>query len=195
MRNYDLIIINVYSGIPGSTLRETGSKTVFVRLLVGCFDRNFLLLLLKTLKLNSITRRKNMHPIRKKAQPVAILMIILTLLLSVPYQAAFAALVETETMLDMSRGQEARETLKQFMARKDVRSAIVSQGVDPLEADARLNSLSDAEVIQLANQIDQLPAGGDADRIVDYRLGYCHTGAGDYEVNVVFKLTGCLFFW
>ena len=102
-----------------------------------------------------------MHPIRKKAHPVAILMIILTLLLSVPYQAAFAALVETETMLDMSRGQEARETLKQFMARKDVRSTIVSQGVDPLEADARLNSLSDAEVIQLANQIDQLPAGGD----------------------------------
>ena len=101
-----------------------------------------------------------MHPIRKKAQPVAILMIILTMLLSVPYQAAFAALVQTETMLDMSRGQEARETLKQFMARKDVRSAIVSQGVDPLEADARLNSLSDAEVIQLADQIDQLPAGG-----------------------------------
>ena len=102
-----------------------------------------------------------MHPFRKKAQPVAILMIILTMLLSVPYQAAFAALVETETMLDMSRGQEARETLKQFMARKYVRSAIVSQGVDPLEADARLNSLTDAEVIQLADQIDQLPAGGD----------------------------------
>ncbi len=101
-----------------------------------------------------------MHPIRK-SQPAAILMIILTMLLSVPYQAAFAALVETETMLDMSRGQEARETLKQFTARKDVRSAIVAQGVDPLEADARLNSLSDAEVIQLADQIDQLPAGGD----------------------------------
>jgi hypothetical protein len=101
-----------------------------------------------------------MHPIRKKAQPVAILMIVLTMLLSVPYQAAFAALVQTETILDMSRGQEARETLKQFMAREDVRSAIVSQGVDPHEADARLNSLSDAEVIQLADQIDQLPAGG-----------------------------------
>ena len=102
-----------------------------------------------------------MCPIRKKAQPVAILMIILTLLLSVPYQATFAALVDTETMLDMSRGQEARETLKQFMALEDVRTTIVSQGIDPLEADARLNSLSDAEVIQLADQINQLPAGGD----------------------------------
>ena len=102
-----------------------------------------------------------MHPIRRKVQPVAILMIILTMLLSVPYQAAFAALVETETMLDMDRGQEARKTLKQFMARQDVRSAIISQGADPAEADARVNSLTDAEVIQLADQIDQLPAGGD----------------------------------
>ncbi|MBT8364529.1 MAG: PA2779 family protein [Deltaproteobacteria bacterium] len=102
-----------------------------------------------------------MHPIRKKAQPVAVFMIILTMLLSVPYQSAVAALVGTETMLDMSGGQEARATLKQFMVRNDVRSAIVSQGVDPLEADARLNSLTDAEVIQLADQIDQLPAGGD----------------------------------
>ena len=102
-----------------------------------------------------------MRPIRQKAHPVAILMIILTMLLSVPYQSAVAALVETETMLDMSRGQDARETLKQFIARQDVRSAIVAQGVDPLEADARLDSLTDTEVIQLADQIDQLPAGGD----------------------------------
>jgi predicted transcriptional regulator len=102
-----------------------------------------------------------MHPIRKKAQPVAILMTILTLLLSVPYQSAVAALVETETMLDMSRSQQARETLKQFMAREDVKSAIIAQGVDPAEADARLNSLTDSEVIQLADQINQLPAGGD----------------------------------
>ncbi len=77
------------------------------------------------------------------------------------FSTAVAALVDTETMLDMSRGQEARETLKQFMDRKNVRSAIVSQGVDPLEADARLNSLTDAEIIQLVDQIDQLPAGGD----------------------------------
>jgi hypothetical protein len=108
-----------------------------------------------------MARRKNMHPIRRKAQPVAILMTVLTLLLSVPYQSAVAALVETETMLDMSRSQEARETLKHFMTRDDVRSAIVAQGVDPLEADARINSLTNAEVIQIADQIDQLPAGGD----------------------------------
>ncbi len=109
-----------------------------------------------------ISRRKNMRSFRQKAQPVAILMIVLTMVLSVPYQTAVAALVETETILDIGRGQEARATLKQFMARQDVKSAIVSQGVDPLEAEVRINSLTDAEVIQLADQIDQLPAGGDA---------------------------------
>ena len=103
-----------------------------------------------------------MRSFRQKAQPVAILMIVLTMVLSVPYQTAVAALVETETILDIGRGQEARATLKQFMARQDVKSAIVSQGVDPLEAEVRINSLTDAEVIQLADQIDQLPAGGDA---------------------------------
>ncbi|MDJ0815029.1 MAG: PA2779 family protein [Desulfobacterales bacterium] len=102
-----------------------------------------------------------MYLLRRKVQPIAFLMIALTILLSVPPQSAVAALVETETILDMSRSLEARETVRQFMAREDVRSAIVSQGVDPLEANARLDSLTDAEVIQLADQIEQLPAGGD----------------------------------
>jgi hypothetical protein len=110
---------------------------------------------------NRFIWRKKMYLLRRKIQPIAFLMITLTILLSVPPQAAVAALVETETMLDMSRSLEARETVRQFMAREDVRSAIVSQGVDPLEADARLDSLTDAEVIQLADQIEQLPAGGD----------------------------------
>ncbi len=102
-----------------------------------------------------------MQLLRRKVEPVAMLMIILTMLLSIPPQPAIAAMVETETIFDLSRAQEARETVKQFLARQEVRSAIVSQGVDPLEADARLNSLTDAEVIHLADQIDQLPAGGD----------------------------------
>jgi hypothetical protein len=102
-----------------------------------------------------------MHPIRRKAQPVAILMTVLTLLLSVPYPSAMAALVQTDAMLDLSRSHEARETLKQFLARGDVKSAILAQGVNPLEADARIDSLTNAEVVQIADQIDQLPAGGD----------------------------------
>lgn len=102
-----------------------------------------------------------MRPIRKKAQPVCVLMTILMLLISVPYQSALAALVQTETVLDLNRGQAARDTVKQLLAREDVRTALMAQGIDPMEAQARIDSLADYEVVQLADQLEQLPAGGD----------------------------------
>jgi hypothetical protein len=46
------------------------------------------------------------------------------------------------------------------MARKDIQAAIVAHGIDADEAWARINSLSDDEIIRIADQIDQLPAGG-----------------------------------
>ena len=103
-----------------------------------------------------------MRPIRKRVQPVCILMTILMLLLAIPYQSALAAFVETETVLEMSRGEKARDYVKQVLAREDIKSALIAQGVDPLEAMARVDSLTDSEVMQLAAQIEQLPAGGDA---------------------------------
>jgi hypothetical protein len=103
-----------------------------------------------------------MKPIRRKAQPVCIFMTVLMLLISIPYQSVLAKLVETETVLETSRGQEARDYLKQVLSRGEVRSALIAQGIDPLEAEARLDSLTDSEVIQLADQIELLPAGGDA---------------------------------
>jgi len=103
-----------------------------------------------------------MKPIRRKAQPVCIFMTVLMLLISIPYQSVLAKLVETETVLETSRGQEARDYLNQVLARGEVRSALIAQGIDPLEVEARLDSLTDSEVIQLADQIELLPAGGDA---------------------------------
>jgi hypothetical protein len=101
-----------------------------------------------------------MYPIRKKVQPVCIVMAVLMLLLSIPHQSAMAAIVETETVLNMSRGQEARDYLRQILAREDVHSVLIAQGIDPLEAQARIDSLTDSEITQLADQIEQLPAGG-----------------------------------
>ena len=103
-----------------------------------------------------------MKPIRRKAQPVCIFMTVLMLLISIPYQSVLAKLVETETVLETSRGQEARDYLNQVLARGEVRSALIAQGIDPLEVEARLDSLTDSEVIKLAGQIELLPAGGNA---------------------------------
>jgi len=101
-----------------------------------------------------------MKLLRQKAKPVSVFMAILVLLLTVPYQSAFAAMIGTETVIDMVRGQEARDYLNQIVTRQDVKAVFMSYGLDPLEAKARLDTLSDTEIVRLYDQIEQLPAGG-----------------------------------
>jgi len=101
-----------------------------------------------------------MRLLRQKAKPISVFLSILMLLLALPYQSTLAAMIETETVLDMSRGQEARAYLNRIIAREDIQDLFISQGVEPLEAKARIASLSDAEVVRLYDQIEQLPAGG-----------------------------------
>jgi cytochrome c1 len=55
---------------------------------------------------------------------------------------------------------EAKDYLNDLLAREDLKAALVSQGIDPQEAQARIDSLSDAEVNDIVNKLDQLPAGG-----------------------------------
>jgi len=101
-----------------------------------------------------------MKLLRQKAKPVSVFMTILMLLLAVPYQSVFAAMIDTEAVIDMARGQEVRDYLNRIMAREDVQAVFTSYGINPLEAKARLDTLSDAEIVRLYNQIEQLPAGG-----------------------------------
>ena len=56
----------------------------------------------------------------------------------------------------------ARARVGAALAREDVQAALAARGVDAAEVAARVAALSDAEVAQLAQQIDQAPAGGDA---------------------------------
>lgn len=54
-----------------------------------------------------------------------------------------------------------RATVNQFLARDDVRQAMLGQGVSAQAALERVAAMSDSEVAQLAGRIDQAPAGGD----------------------------------
>jgi len=101
-----------------------------------------------------------MKLLRQKAKPVSVFMTILILLFAVPYESVFAAMIGTETVIDVAKGQEARDYLNRMMMREDVQSAFKSYGITPLEAKARLDTLSEAEIMRLYNQIEQLPAGG-----------------------------------
>lgn len=55
----------------------------------------------------------------------------------------------------------SRDTVNQFLARDEVRQAMLGQGVSPQAALERVAAMSDGEVAQLAGRIDQAPAGGD----------------------------------
>ena len=98
--------------------------------------------------------------IRQNAKPACIFLTFLMLSITVPFQSVLAAMIGTETTLDLARAKKARDDINNLLARQDVQSALVSQGIDPREAKARIDSLSDAEVIRMADEIDELSAGG-----------------------------------
>jgi hypothetical protein len=101
-----------------------------------------------------------MQRFRKILKPIGFLLAIFMFMLSGPYQSAMAAMISTEAAVDSERAHNAREYLKTFLTREDVKSALVSQGIDPQEAQIRIDSLTDEEARLIADQLDQLPAGG-----------------------------------
>ena len=78
---------------------------------------------------------------------------------SLPPGAARAGLVTTEQLVEAKSAATDRERLAAILMRDDVRAQMEALGVDRDEALARLASLSDQEVQQIAGQIDELPAG------------------------------------
>jgi hypothetical protein len=105
-------------------------------------------------------REKFMKRIFRIAKPVSLVLAIWVFMISGPQQAAMAALVGTESVFDAGRVRNAREMVRDLMAREDIRTALVGQGIDPEEARARAEALSDSEAVRLADAIEGLPAGG-----------------------------------
>ena len=100
-----------------------------------------------------------MKVIRQNAKLASVFLTILMLSITIPYQSVFSAMIGTEATLDSTQAQQARADINNQLLREDVQSALMAQGIDPLEARARIDSLSDDEVIQIANEINELPAG------------------------------------
>jgi hypothetical protein len=78
---------------------------------------------------------------------------------SLPIGAARAGLVTTGQVVEQRTAASDRERVAAILMRDDVREQMEALGVDRDEAIARLASLSDQEVQQIAGQIDELPAG------------------------------------
>ena len=83
-----------------------------------------------------------------------------------PVGAARAGLVGTDQVIRSMAVEEDRDRVHAFIARADLRSSLELLGVDPAEAAARVDSLTDEEVVRIAAEIDQLPAGQDAGALI-----------------------------
>ena len=102
-----------------------------------------------------------MKLIRQRSKSTAMFLVLLMVMVAVPYQSVLAAMVETEATLDITaKGQEARNAIKTILAREDAQAVLRAQGIDPLEAMARVDSLTDAEAQRIVDEIEELPAGG-----------------------------------
>ena len=93
---------------------------------------------------------------------MARVMALVMLMVSMPFGLAQAGMVSTDQVIDQAAVAETRERVIDFLARDDVRQQMEALGIDSDEATARAANMTDAEVMQLAGQLDQLPAGQDA---------------------------------
>lgn len=79
---------------------------------------------------------------------------------------ALADIVDTQTLAAQADLQMQRADLRVMMARDDVRSALAGYGVSAADLDARVNNLTQSELLQIQQQLDTLPAGGSAVGVV-----------------------------
>jgi hypothetical protein len=84
------------------------------------------------------------------------------LLVCVTVRTAQATMIATEQVVEAGAHEAARARLHAFFQREDVRGVLVDWGVDAAEAQARVDAMTDAEVVDIAARIDDLPAGGSA---------------------------------
>ncbi len=74
--------------------------------------------------------------------------------------STYAGMVGTDQVVAAAQSQGARDNLRDLISRSEVRNQLQSYGISPSAAQARVSAMTDAEVANLAGQIDSLPAGG-----------------------------------
>ena len=102
-----------------------------------------------------------MSTLRHMRKPIAYLVILALSAFTIISAPAHAVMVSTAEILKQKQQDITRERLNMLLDRSEVRKHLEDWGVNPEEAKARVDSLTDQEIAKIAARIDQLPAGGD----------------------------------
>ena len=70
-----------------------------------------------------------------------------------------ADMVDNKQLAMQSEMQMQRDSVLNLMAREDVQSTMMAYGISAADIENRINNLTEAELLQIHGQLDQLPAG------------------------------------
>jgi len=93
-------------------------------------------------------------------KPIAGLVIVALCAFSISWAPAHAAMVSTDEILKQNIQNLDRERLTILLDRSEVRKQLEAWGVKSEEATKTIDSLTDREIAEIVNRIDQMPAGG-----------------------------------
>lgn len=79
-------------------------------------------------------------------------------LAALPFTAQ-AGLIGTDEVVAPTQAQAERAKVRDFLARADVQQQLQHHGLTAQAAQERVDALTDAEVRQIAGQVDTVPAG------------------------------------
>lgn len=71
-----------------------------------------------------------------------------------------AEAISSDSVMQTQASHYNKQQLIEMVNRADVQSKLVSLGVDSNQAIARINGMTDSEIAQLNDEINQAPAGG-----------------------------------
>jgi len=100
--------------------------------------------------------------LKRVMRPVSFFLVFSFVLLSFNVPTTQAKMIGTSAVIAGQQDTAHRAQVASFLARDDVKQIMTQQGVDPVEAQNRINSLSSEELSKVASAMDQLPAGGSA---------------------------------
>jgi len=85
--------------------------------------------------------------------------LLAVVLFAMGIQTAVAGIVTTTEIVDARYIQQERERIQGWMARDDVREQLTSLGVDADDARARVDNMTNEEVLLMAAHMDEMPVG------------------------------------
>jgi uncharacterized lipoprotein YajG len=103
---------------------------------------------------------------RQFTKKLLVSVLALHLLAAGAAQSAFAALIGTQTAIQSEQRAAQIARVQSKLAREDVRAQFLALDVAPAEIDQRLAGLTDSELVDIEQRLDELPAGAGAIEVI-----------------------------